>query len=257
VKCKDGRFNNISGNVISENGGSGLAFYWPNADDNTVTMNRISGNLEDGIFFESSSNGNHIYHNNFIDNTQQAFDESSNLWDNGYPSGGNYWSDYTGEDNDGDGIGDTAYTIPPDNNEDHFPFMNENGWVTLNVDTLEISAGTGGTINFTLTAGAIHANRDYVLLGSITGTEPGIQLPGGLILPLHRDSFTDITFNFANTPFFVNFKGTLDNSGSGNAQFNTLGPLPNVFVGRTVHFAFFLYGPFDFVSSPVAIEIVQ
>jgi hypothetical protein len=54
---------------------------------------------------------------------------------------------------DEDGIGDTAYGIPPGNNEDHFPFMNEDGWLTLRADTLEISAGTGGTIDFTLTAG--------------------------------------------------------------------------------------------------------
>jgi len=91
----------------------------------------------------------------------------------------------------------------------------------------------------------------------VAAADPGFPLPGGLTLPLNRDAFTDLTFNFANTPFFVNFNGTLDNSGSGNAQFNTLGPLPNGFVGRTVQFAFILYGPFDFVSSPVAIKIVQ
>ena len=27
----------------------------------------------------------------------QAYDDGTGLWDNGYPSGGNYWDDYTGE----------------------------------------------------------------------------------------------------------------------------------------------------------------
>jgi hypothetical protein len=65
-----------------------------------------------------------IYHNNFIDNTLQVYSfESLNVWDDGYPSGGNYWSDYTGTDGNGDGIGDTPYTIDV-NNIDHYPLVN-------------------------------------------------------------------------------------------------------------------------------------
>jgi len=48
---------------------------------------------------------------------------SINAWDDGYPSGGNYWSDYTGVDADGDGIGDTPYVID-ENNTDRYPLMN-------------------------------------------------------------------------------------------------------------------------------------
>ena len=45
----------------------------------------------------------------------------SNAWDNG--SQGNYWSNYTGTDNNGDGIGDTPYLVY-ENNQDNYPLMN-------------------------------------------------------------------------------------------------------------------------------------
>jgi uncharacterized repeat protein (TIGR01451 family) len=77
-----------------------------------------------------------IYHNNIIDNTQQAYDGTSvNLWNATYPTAGNYWSDYTGidvmsgplQDQPGsDGIGDTPYVIDVDS-QDYYPLMTPNG----------------------------------------------------------------------------------------------------------------------------------
>jgi parallel beta-helix repeat protein len=77
-----------------------------------------------------------IYHNNFIENSDQAIAIGDPLfpasWDDGYPSGGNYWSDYSGVDNcsgpnqdfcpDPDGIGDTPYEIEW-YDLDRFPLM--------------------------------------------------------------------------------------------------------------------------------------
>jgi len=75
---------------------------------NTISNNLIKNNGQDILLHKSDNNT--IYHNNFVNNTAQASSEgSTNIWDSGYPSGGNYWSDYTGVDGDGDGIGDTAY----------------------------------------------------------------------------------------------------------------------------------------------------
>ena len=79
-----------------------------------------------GILIRYSSN-NIIYHNNFINNDYNAGDEGRNTWDNGYPSGGNYWDDYTGNDSNGDGIGDTPYLIPSGDNEDRYPLMEPYG----------------------------------------------------------------------------------------------------------------------------------
>jgi parallel beta-helix repeat protein len=97
---------------------------------NVISSNSIEHNCK-GIDIEMSS-GNVIFHNNFVNNTQQVYSDSSvNTWDNGYPSGGNYWSDYKGideksgpdQDQPGsDGIGDTPYSIK-EGVVDRYPLM--------------------------------------------------------------------------------------------------------------------------------------
>ena len=119
-----------------------------------------------------------------------------------------------------------------------------------------ISANAGGTVNFTLDAEAGKANRIYLLLGSISGTNPGTPLPGGSVtLPLNWDIFTNIVVDLINTPIFSNFMGKLNGTGSANAIFDTLAPISGT-AGLTMHFAFALNNPWDFVSNPVGIEIV-
>jgi parallel beta-helix repeat protein len=110
--------NSISGNNIADNEyGISLAF----SSNNSVSGNSIANN-EYGISIYSSSDNN-VYHNNFVENTLQVHSAGSiNVWDDGYPSGGNYWSDYNGADVNRDGIGDTPYIIDG-NNRDNHPLM--------------------------------------------------------------------------------------------------------------------------------------
>jgi len=91
-----------------------------NSDRNKIIGNEIKS-CSKGIFVRSGSTDNEIYHNNFVDNVEQARDDGgTNYWDDGggnnmYKSsviGGNYWSDYTGSDTNGDGIGEEPYKIP-------------------------------------------------------------------------------------------------------------------------------------------------
>jgi parallel beta-helix repeat protein len=124
----------IRGNEILDNQAGtqnyGIEFYNKHVENCVVDNNYIS-NHEYGIHITSSPN-NTIYHNHFVNNTTQAYDDGTNQWDNGYPSGGNYWSDYVGVDeNQGedqdipgpDGIGDTPYTILGDSNQDRYPLV--------------------------------------------------------------------------------------------------------------------------------------
>ncbi|MCZ2808896.1 MAG: right-handed parallel beta-helix repeat-containing protein [Candidatus Bathyarchaeota archaeon] len=116
-----GSFNIISGNTLTNN--DAFCIYLSGSSNNTIFGNNIT-NSERGITIYNSI-GNMISHNNLINNQkyQIHLTDANATWDDGYPSGGNYWSDYKGTDNDGDGIGDTPYTID-ENNQDNYPFVN-------------------------------------------------------------------------------------------------------------------------------------
>jgi parallel beta-helix repeat protein len=114
-------YNNIVKNYITNNDHG--VFLNSSADLNTIRGNTMAKNAY-GIWLGSSSN-NTVYHNNFINNTDQFHTyNSANFWDYGYPTGGNYWSDYLGVDNNNDGIGDTPYAIYT-NNVDRYPLMSQ------------------------------------------------------------------------------------------------------------------------------------
>jgi len=118
--------NIILNNIVNGNQYGIWIFYSLNNTlaNNTVTTNHYGIGLEDSF-------SNLIYNNKFINERQKVVLRSANFWDNGYPSGGNYWSDYTGvdfksgpnQDEPGsDGIGDTPYIID-ENNTDRYPLI--------------------------------------------------------------------------------------------------------------------------------------
>lgn len=126
----------------------------------------------------------------------------------------------------------------------------------LSIDVNQLSVATGGTINFTIDAGAAGANRPYLLVGGINGTSPGTLLPGGLAtLPINRDAVTNVILANLFTPIFKNYVGQLDASGQGAAQLNAP-PVNAALAGRVLHHAWCLRSPFDTVSNPVGIEFL-
>ena len=142
--------NTITENIISFNDDNGTSIFYPSTDNNII-KNIIRSNNEKGIYINGSDNK--IYHNSFIHNMDNAMDEGGNNWDIGYPSGGNYWTDYTGDDDyhginqdlpGHDRIGDVSYEIPCEHGTDYYPLIDQDSWFNEGPINLTIDGQTYG-----------------------------------------------------------------------------------------------------------------
>ncbi len=205
---------NSHGNIIYRNTikGNDWGIYQHNSDYDIIFENVIEGCSIYG--FKIFGDNSKIYHNNFMDNAEHAYGSSPNIFDDGYPSGGNYWDDYDGEDyyqgpgqniSGSDGIGDTPYYIPGGSNLDNYPLMKP---YDLNPPTIEfqiqeryievkLGNGIGGPGDERLD---VSANDDttpqYELnvtlyVKGITEKEWSLLKTMPYIRELHRGSITD------------------------------------------------------------------
>lgn len=144
-------------------------------------------------------------------------------------------------------VGPFAYSIDSDRalgfNEIGVTFQELDGGfpntVTASLGTIGagISIATGGTQELRLAAGAARAGHVYLLLGSISGTSPGVPLDS-FVMPLNFDIYTSLTLNTPNSSFLPGSLGFLDANGRASAAF-TLPPAVPVAGPLDVHHAFF------------------
>ncbi|MEJ2240849.1 MAG: NosD domain-containing protein [Candidatus Bathyarchaeota archaeon] len=205
-------FNTIEGNNCSGQGGNGI-YISGTCISNSVIRNEVSNNEQSGIKLYSGSGKYYpiivvlfgyitIYDNNFINNTQDIIRAvaSSLKLHNGYPGGGNYWSNYQGHDNfsgvqqdeyGADGIGDMDFAVS-DLIIDYYPFSAEikffdveltespNYWVKISSDMLvtnlsfnseskslafnvDSKIGTLGTCRVTIPKDLLYAEGNWIV----------------------------------------------------------------------------------------------
>ena len=139
--------NSLQGNLVGVNffGGSPL-----NCSYNLIVGNTFTDCSTAILLYDSPNNT--LYHNRFFNNEKTVYDSglanypqtvSLNIWDNGYPSGGNYWGDYVAKypnakTIDNSGLGDTAYLVETQN-EDRYPIINLNQFYNFQLSTPKVA----------------------------------------------------------------------------------------------------------------------
>ena len=245
-------YNTVSGNNIAQNNGHGIGLFG-NWYYNSFSENKITENIN-GIWLYYSSN-NTIYHNNFVDNTVQAYSESStNVWDDGYPSGGNYWSDYDGvdlysgpdQDQPGsDRIGDTEYIIDP-MNQDRYPLMYLWGVRDVAVANVTVSATEvlqGDLVNITATVKNEGGQTETL---TVTSYANSTAIGDQTVTDLAPEAEIALTFSWNTTEVYV---GSYIIKAEASVVENETDTADNVYVDGTVE-VILEYPPVAVVTAP-------
>jgi parallel beta-helix repeat protein len=210
--------NIVTGNSVSENFPwaiilpliyplyMGIGIDLGSSSNNTISENYIAENWW-GIVLDSSSY-NSVYHNAFFENNGQASVELQsvgNVWDNGYPSGGNYWSDYNGTDlysgpfqnvTGSDGIGDTPYFIEPilDTYDiDYYPLMRPMLVLVTEITTSNRWVYQGQPININVTVSNIGSSPENVWVTLYYNISASKSIDS---YPIDLDAGQSFTFQF-------------------------------------------------------------
>jgi len=218
--------NHIQQNDITHNE---YGFSLAGASNNSITGNNITYSHVGIRLGGFPSYDNVIYHNNFIGNAQVKNETSYDIplfkplitvWDDSYPSGGNYWSNYTGVDEKSgpnqdqpgsDGIWDHPYIID-ENNTDRYPLVNPWSPALLHVQGLDVSHYQGD-INWTQVYGAGYRFAFVKATGGVSFIDPNFTAnmeqasEAGLIVGAYHFAYPEYNDAVSEAQHFLSVAG--------------------------------------------------
>jgi parallel beta-helix repeat protein len=230
------QYNNISMNSLTFNGLGAINLQYF-ASYNSIVGNNFVNTSKYGVYVSFSCYNNQVFHNNFINNTVQAYVDptsSGNVWDDGYPSGGNYWSDYKGTDlfngpyqnvTGSDAIGDTPYVID-NSNIDHYPLMQP--WTSilaLSSTSIIFSvnpAAIGSPVTCTAT---VSGSNPTGIVTWITSSNTGYFSNSKSMLSSGNCSTTYIDTSPGTVTITTNYSGDLNNAQDNSSAALTVSPV--------------------------------
>jgi parallel beta-helix repeat protein len=180
--------------------------------DNFLAYNSVGLNI-------SGSNGNSVFHNDFVNNSKQASIRESlnNAWDGGYIVGGNYWSDHNSTDlhwgigqneTGSDGVADSAYVVSANPDEkDAYPFVRSGVW--LEALTMSVISPINGMYRPGPIPLIVSINKPVWMSYSLDG-EPNVTVVGNIML-------TDLPVGLHS--MLVSANDTLNNESSSEVLF--------------------------------------
>jgi len=113
---------------------------------------------------------------------------------------------------------------------------NANQAISLCASAYGVSSANGGAQVLTVDAGPANAGDVYLVVGSFSGTMPGLPLAPGVLLPLNYDAYLGLLATTFNTPILMPSLGVLDASGRATCTF-TLPGRGRVPAGAVLHHA--------------------
>ncbi len=206
VYVKNSNNVNVHFNIVVNNTNGVLL---ENSSNSTISGNDIYLNTQCGMLLKNSS-GNKIFHNNFFNNNLQVLSQnSSNVWNDCYPFGGNYWSDHNSSDiykgvwqneSGSDGIGDEVYRILDD--EDMYPLMKP--WPSHDIAVIDITAPksiiqTGEFVNVDVTI-INQGDFEESLNLTLYANDTAIETKSIVGLPLRTSTIVTYKWNASKFP---------------------------------------------------------
>jgi len=186
VELRSSNSTEIAYCEISESSSAGI--YLRDGSDNSVIVgNTIANNTRGIVFADTASQFNRIYHNNFENNTQQLWSFGGvNHFDDGYPSGGNYWSDFQAVDfkngvnqdqNGSDGILDGGFS------SDNYPLANPASNLGVQVNGTEFVVEVSSNVTVATWSFDVSGKSLNLLVGGQQGATSAfrMEIPIGLL----------------------------------------------------------------------------